>query len=105
MENNKELIGKFVTRVLWTDADIVGEIVGTFGKTGILIKRMKATKNSAKMEFIAGGFSAHCVNNWNQDWEFEYSENTDLIKLRLGKSFKKRFTITEKPYNFYDYNF
>jgi hypothetical protein len=100
---NKELIGKFVSRKGYTDLYIVGQVVGVYGKTGIVIQEMKAVRNTVKMNYVAGGFSAVCLNNSDQRWEFETLEST--IKDRVSKAFFKIFLISDEPRHHYDYNF
>ena len=100
---NQELIGKYVSMRLWTDVQIIGIIIGVRGKSIIEIQKMEATKQTEKLDFHIGGFSAHCSNNYNQKWEFAEIEGKE--EMRLGKSFEKRYSITESPRHFYDYNF
>ena len=100
---NTELIGKFVSRKGYTDLYIVGQVIGVYGKTGIVIQEMKAVRNTVKMEYIAGGFSAICLNNSDQRWEFETLEST--IKDRVSKAFFNIYVVSDVPRNFYDYNF
>jgi hypothetical protein len=100
---NTELIGKFVSRKGYTDLYIVGQVIGVYGKTGIIIQEMKAVRNTVKMNYVAGGFSAICLNNSDQRWEFETLEST--IKDRVSKAFFKIFVISDEPRHHYDYNF
>jgi len=101
--NNTELVGKFVSMVLWSDTRIVGKIVDTFGKSGIVIQRMVATKNTIEREYIKGGFAGVCINNSDQEWEFEMLENIE--SMRLSKQFDKQYMISNYPCHHYDYNF
>lgn len=102
-QSNKELIGKYVSRILYSDIQIVGKIIEVRGKSIIKVQRMLATKQTEKLDFNVGGFSAHCSNQRNQKWEFEELELTE--DFRLGKNFDRWYAITETPRNFYDYNF
>jgi hypothetical protein len=103
MHKNTDLIGKFVSRKGYTDLYIVGQVIGVYGKTGIVIQEMKAVRNTVKMNYVAGGFSAICLNNSDQRWEFETLEST--IKDRVSKAFFKIFVISDEPRHHYDYNF
>jgi hypothetical protein len=100
MEN---VIGKFVNRYGWSDIYPVGRIIGIKGKKTLIIRRIIATEQIKKMNFIVGGFSAHCSNNYSQEWIFE--EQEEIIEKRIGKQFDKQYRIDENIRNFYDYNF
>ena len=73
---------------------------------------MDATRDeSVKMEFVAGGFAGHCVNQRDQNWKIVSNEQRPVIRIR--KSLKKgwqdrhgrKFSLSKKPVKFYDYNF
>ena len=100
-----ELIGKHINRVLFSDVDPVGKIVGIKGKTKVLIQPISASENKTKMEYVAGGFAGHCVNMYDQSYEFY--EDGKVFEATLSKSgMKKRFwVISDNPRKFYDYNF
>lgn len=100
---NESLIGKYVNRYFYTDIKAVGKIVGIKGKTTIIVEKVVASENLNKMEFEVGGFSAHCVNNWNQKYEFKTTG--ELIEMRIGKLFYKEYGIDDKARQYYDYNF
>jgi len=105
LEVNNELIGKYINRVLYSDVDPVGKIIAIKGKTKVIIQPVKAGENKVKMEFIAGGFSAHCVNQGYQ--EYDFFETGEPFMVSLSKtSLKNRFwSINERPRKYYDYNF
>jgi hypothetical protein len=105
LENKEELIGQYLNRVLWSDVDPIGKIVGFRGKFIALVQRVEAGENLTKMEFYAGGFSAHCPNNWSQ--RYEYRETEEVFEVSLSKSsMKKNFIqIGPNPRKHYDYNF
>jgi len=100
---NQEIIGKFVSEILYSDINIVGKVVGAYGKTGIIIQKMNATRDTIKKEYIKGGFSFICLNNSNQEWEFELTDI--LVKHRLGKKWNKQYMLFNNPTHYYDYNF
>lgn len=104
--SNRDLIGLYVSRHLWSDVNVVGVVTGVFGKTGIIIQPMEAKKNF-KPEFIAGGFSAHCTNQSAQEWTFDVLKEDDPIRLRVNKSFfrHKFMRFHREPYHYYDFNF
>lgn len=99
----EELIGKYINRYLWTDVQPVGKIIGIKSKSIVIVQRVVAGENLNKMEFIAGGFSAHCPNNHSQKYEF--FETEEVFEVRLSKQYLKQCRIDRLPHNFYDYNF
>lgn len=101
----EELIGKYINQVLWSDINPVGKIVGVKGKTKVLIQPVKAGKNKTKMEYIEGGFAGHCVNMYDQ--EYDYTEQGEVFEATLSRTgMKKKFwKIHDCPQRFYDYNF
>ncbi len=105
LELTPELIGKYINQVLWSDVDPIGKIVGIKGKSKVLIQPVVAGENKAKMEFVPGGFSAVCINQYNQSYEF--TEVGEVFEASLSNSsMKKNFwRISDSPRKFYDYNF
>lgn len=101
--NTSELIGKFVNRYSYSDINPIGKIIGTKGKTIILIQEIEAVKQTEKLNFIVGGFAAHCDNQDNQKWEFKQNDN--VIEMKVSKSFLKQYGIDNNPKKYYDYNF
>jgi len=101
----EDLIGKYINQVLWSDVNPVGKIVGIKGKTKVLIQPVVASENLAQMEFIAGGFAGHCVNQYDQRYEF--SEEGEVYESPISNTrMKKKFwKIADYPHKFYDYNF
>ncbi len=101
----EELVGKYINRVLWSDVYPVGKIVAIKGKTKVVVQPVVASENLTKMEFVVGGFAGHCINQWDQRYEF--IEQGDTFELPLSNnSMKKRFLqIADNPYKYYDYNF
>jgi hypothetical protein len=101
----EELIGKYINQYLWSDVNPVGKIVGVKGKTKVIIQPVVASENLTKMEFIPGGFSAHCTNMYDQKYEFR--EEGEVFELSLSNSSMKRthLGIADHPSRFYDYNF
>lgn len=104
--DNQSLMGMWVSQVLWTDVRCIGKIVGTYGKTGIIVEPWRAVENKTKMEWISGGFAGHCVNNLDQEWTFEKLEGEENERFRLGKGFnKERYRINFNPRYYRDFNF
>ncbi|HRW21024.1 MAG TPA: hypothetical protein P5509_03545 [Bacteroidales bacterium] len=104
---NSELIGKYINRHLYTDVNPVGKVIGTRGKTILIIARVTAERDeSFKPEIIPGGFAGHCTNNYSQKWKFTvHEDDTFEIRWTPGKLKKGYNRISENPRHFYDYNF
>ena len=100
---NQELIGKFLNRIGYSDVNPIGKVIGTRGKTIAIVKRVTADEQITKLEWIVGGFSGICTNQWNQEWK--YIETEEVFEVRLSKEYLKRVSIDENPRKFYDYNF
>lgn len=99
------MVGKFVNRYLWSDVQVVGKIVDTFGKTGIVIEPYTATLDKNwKADVIPGGFAGHCVNNYSQTYDYAPSGDEN-IRMRISYKFFKMYRIEQEPNHFYDYNF
>lgn len=105
LQITEELIGKYINRCFYTDAYPVGKIVGIKGKTKVLIQPVVAGENKTKMEWVAGGFAGHCVNNRKQ--EYDYTEKGDVFEERLSATKMKRmfWHIHDHPYKFHDFNY
>ena len=63
-----------------------------------------------KPEFVVGGFSAVCTNNYDQKWIYTSNIGNPVIRIRLGKkgwkdSFGRKFKLADAPKKFYDFNF
>jgi hypothetical protein len=101
--NLSQYIGSFVNRYLYTDIQPVGQIVAIKGKTTLIIKRVETGENKTKMEFIPGGFSAICLNQYEQDYDFKITE--EVLEIRYSKQFLKQYGIDSEPRKYYDYNF
>ena len=100
-----ELIGKYLNQVLWSDVNPVGKIVGIKGKTKVIVQPVVAGPNKVKMEYVAGGFAGHCVNQ--NDQQYDFFEQGDTYEMSLSNaSMKRRFlSISDRPHKRYDYNF
>jgi hypothetical protein len=101
--NISEQVGKFVNRYSYSDTNPVGEIIGTKGKSIILVQIIEAIKQKEKLNYIIGGFLAHCTNQDEQKWEFV--KTSEIVEMKVSKAFFKQYGIDEKPKKFYDYNF
>lgn len=98
-----KLVGKYLNRYGWSDIEPIGLIIGTKGKTKVMVQRVVASQNKVKMEFMLGGFSAICVNQSAQDYDYELTN--EIIEVRISKSFLKSVRIEDNPRKYFDYNF
>ena len=88
------------------------EIVRKISDKTIEIREMVSTRDrSVELEFIPGGFSAHCRNQNKQKWHISSDETASVVRIRLSKNrgwqdkHGRRFSLADQPCKFYDYNF
>jgi hypothetical protein len=99
---SEDLIGKYINRHGYSDIDPVGKIVGIKSKTIVFVQPVVAGENKTKMEWVAGGFAGHCVNQHAQSYDF--TEEGEVFEMRLSSG-DRCHRISEKPIKYYDYNF
>ena len=104
---NSELVGKYVNRYFYTDVRPLGKIVGTRGKTILILERVTAELDeSFKADIQNGGFAGHCSNNHSQKYNYTVlTDDTFEIRWTPGKLRKDQLRIADRPVEFYDYNF
>lgn len=87
------------------------EVVRRVSDKTIEIREMDAERDeSVKLEFHAGGFSAHCSNQHEQKWFIKSNPENPVIRIRWSKKGWKdkhgrKFDLRDHPTKFYDYNF
>ena len=86
------------------------EIVRVVSDKTIEIRAMETSENKTKMDFHPGGFSAHCSNQMDQEYDYTSNPERSVIRARLRKdgyfhSQCGRHNISDRPYKFHDYNF
>jgi hypothetical protein len=88
------------------------EIVRRVSDKTIEIREMNAVRDeSVKMNFVVGGFSAHCTNQREQKWIITSDAAAPVRRIRLQKngqwkdSSGGRYALHADPVKFYDYNF
>lgn len=88
------------------------EIVKKVSEKTIDVREMDyKALNSNNLDFHAGGFSAHCSNQYEQKYSYEANEENPIIRIRLHMDghyyckHGKRHTLSTQPVRFYDYNF
>jgi len=100
----------YANHIGWSDVDPY-EVVRVISEKTIEIREMDAKRDdSVKLEFIPGGFSAHCSNQSDQKWFITSNPENRVIRIRLGKkgwkdAHGRRFALSDEPVKFYDYNF
>lgn len=102
-------VGDGATVCYWTDATACTVIKRTANT--LTLRQDKATlKPSFKPEFIVGGFCAHCVNQAEQEYDYEPDPNGRIFKAYWSESKKgfyadKTLRVIAGRHEFYDYNF
>ena len=88
------------------------EVVRIISDKTMEVRAMDAERDASfKLEFIPGGFSAHCVNQSEQKWNITSNEENPVVRIRLSKNrgwqdkYGSRFSLAAAPRKFYDYNF
>ncbi len=101
----ENIVGKYLNRHLWSDVHPIGKVIAMKGKSSAVVQKVEVVEgsNKAKMDFHVGGFSAHCSNNYSQQWEYKETEETFVV--RLSKRFFKQVRVSDSPLYFYDFNF
>lgn len=111
-EKNREVqVGDGVTICLYSDRHAATVIKRT--KYTLTIQHDKATlKPSFKPEFVTGGFGAHCINNEDQEYDYERDENGQVETFRWNEKYGRWFRGRDQSIwlrlgrsEFYDYNF
>ena len=106
--NSEVKVGDGITISLYSDAHAY-TIIKRTAKT-ITIQRDKATlKEGWKPEIITGGFAGHCVNNNEQEYDYERNEKGETKVLhwseKQGNWISKVGHVRLGRHEFYDYNF
>lgn len=108
-KNNYEgvqgLEGKYINQHLWSDSNPVGKIISTRGKNFVTIQPVEASENKTKMEFVVGGFSAICLNDSKQQYDFVEVGEPFEVRLSKAQLANKYWAIEDAPFKHYDYNF
>jgi hypothetical protein len=86
------------------------EIVRRVSDKTIEVREMKAEIDPTwKRDFIPGGFFGHTANNDSQKWMISSDETQPVIRIRKQKNGRwgknGRFSLSNEPVRFYDFNF
>ena len=101
-------VGDGATVCYWSDRHAYDVIAKT--PCTLTLRRCKATlKPTYKPEFIPGGFAAHCVNNNEQDYDYENDPDGVIKKAYWSKKnhryYVDKLPVTAGRHEHYDYNF
>ena len=97
---------KYVNRSIGSDC-YPYEVVKIISDKCIEIRAMETKQIVFPKQFHIGGFSAHCSDNYNQEYEYIANENAEVFRIRKGKKGwgYGKFWMSNNPTKFYDYNF
>ena len=106
--NREVKVGDGITISLYSDAHAYTIIKRTANT--ITIQRDKATlKEDFKPEIIPMGFAGRCMNNYEQDYDYERDEDgtTKILHWseKYGNWIAKGGSVSLGRHEFYDYNF
>jgi len=99
----------YMNRKGYTDVEPY-EIVRVVSPKCVEIRAMDTEfLNKDEMKFHAGGFSAHCSNNYSQKYSYKSNEQNPIKRIRLRKNGwgngHTKYNHSMKPCKFYDFNF
>ena len=88
------------------------EVIRVVSDKCLEIRAMDAEKDPAFVpEYVAGGFSAVCMNQQQQKWVITSNPANPVMRIRANKKkgwankYGQRFALSNEPIKFYDYNF
>lgn len=99
-------IRSFINEYMYSDVKPY-EVVKVISENCVEVRELDTNQIVFPKIFHVGGFSAHCADNHNQDYEYISVPSRPTIRLRKGKNGwgKGRFLMADAPYKHYDYNF
>ena len=102
----KNKIRAFCNRFGYSDV-FPYEVVRVVSDKCVEVRAMDAVQTVFPKDFRVGGFSAVCVDNHNQDYNYTSNTNNAIKKIRLGKKGwgNGEFVMSDTPIKHYDYNF
>ena len=83
------------------------EVVKIISANCVEVRALDTIQTKSPKHFEVGGFSAICVDNWNQEYEYISNPENSVVRIRKGKKGwgNGRFHMSDKPLKHYDYNF
>lgn len=106
----KKKIRGFANNYGWSDVHPY-EVVKVISDQTVEVREMDTKQTVFPQNFQVGGFVAHCVDNYNQDYEYTSNPDNPVIRIRWSKANScwngstGKFIMEDKPYKKYDYNF
>ena len=104
-------MAQYANKIGYSDV-VPYEIVRVIGKKTLEIREMDAELDAAwKPECHVGGFCCHVSNNRDQRWVITPNTNAHTIRVRARKDgyyydkYGTKFSLSDQPRKFYDYNF
>jgi hypothetical protein len=101
-------IRKYANHIMWSDVEPF-EVVRVISDKCVEIRPMQTKQIVFPKEIYVGGFSAHTADNYNQAYEYTSNETASTMRIRKGKKGWKsgnlKFSMSDAPIKFYDYNF
>lgn len=102
---------KYANQIGYSDINPF-EIVRKISDKTMEVREMVSVRDrSVELEFIPGGFSAHCRNQGDQKWNISSDETAPVVRIRLSKNrgwqdkYGRKFSLADSPRKFYDFNF
>lgn len=83
------------------------EVVRVVSPNCVEIRALDTIQTKFPQHYEVGGFSAHCVDNYNQEYTYHSNPSNSLLKIRKGKKGwgNGKFRMSNFPQKHYDYNF
>ena len=101
-------IRKYANHIMLSDIEPF-EVVRIISDKCVEIRPMQTKQIVFPKEIYVGGFSAHTADNYNQAYEYTSNETASTMRIRKGKKGWKsgnlKFSMSDAPIKFYDYNF
>jgi len=104
-------IKSFANHIGWTDVNPF-EVVRVISEQTVEVREMKAHPLPWDQKWEVGGFAGHCSNQRDQKWDIQRDLDAEVIRIRWSKAKGvwqdrngRRFSMSDAPRKFYDYNF
>ena len=101
----------YANHIGWSDVNPY-EVIRKVSDKCYEVRAMQTEKSpNYQPEFVAGGFSAVCLNQGQQKWIITSDEQAPILRIRASKKkgwadkYGKRFELANEPCKYYDYNF
>jgi len=83
------------------------EVVRVISPNCVILRALDTIQTKFPQHYEVGGFSAHCVDNYNQEYTYHSNVLNPLVKIKKGKKGwgNGKFQMSNFPQKHYDYNF